>query len=245
MRKLFYFFTLTLLAYCCVTKVVNKKTNQNLIQSNIHFSKNQHSVLTEILNNFNTILEKKYDNRMYLYLLKLKGNYDTDTLKEEIERDWSCCEFVKKLRESKLLREMYKKENQKFVPILKVKKWVDSIRNSKLEFNEPSFSNIEEKDLKDINLFTNFNIQENNKLRIFNNYLGKFYYILYKSLSYRDKNIKKIIIEIVKLDGVSPLFYVNYAISTFDEKELNNSTLKLIIFNEIILPNLLNPDICC
>ncbi len=237
-----YFFII----YSC--NIINKKINSDQNSLNFNFTVSQSAILNKIIKDFDSILNLRYKGSMRLYLINLSKSHNT--LKTKINKNWTAYSYIRDLKKTKLLEEMYLKKNQKYKANLKIKKWVDSIRNSRLEKADLDAHIISELDLNErlfcneIN-YKNIDSQANKTPKIFDNYYGKFYYGLYKSLKHEDVKIKKLIANIVKLEGIYPFIYIDYVISTFNEKELSNKLFKLIIFSEIILPNIIRVDDCC
>lgn len=243
--KLILPFTLIFLFFKnCPSENIKSKEDQNNLKS--YFSSDQLTVMMKVIDNFDSIVKLNHNGKISLYLLELKRTYNNKAAKNQVINYWGSNNFIKEFKKVNLLREVYKKQNQKYLPSKEIIKWVDSIRNYDEKVTKSDISTISgliEDDLS--KNYTNNRIDsllnnDNSRIVLLDNYYGKFHYGLYKSLTSKHQKTKNLIIEIVKSDGIHPSVYIDYIVSNFNEKELNNHSFKLIIFSEIILPHLVD-----
>lgn len=213
-----------------------KKVSEKKLQNNVEYA----NILIELVDVFDYYLEKEYDtiseqeNQVYLFLNRITKVFTSDDYK--IKRD----EIVKDLQVfNSVLKELdsstfFVTQNQK--EKLEVIRWKDSIRKMyELEWNDkvdneiiPVINPLIKKDY----LVISDTIKYHKKL-----INDEFYFEIYKGTNINDIITRKWIEGIIVGPGKSETYSILHQLQkTKNKKLLTESSIKLLIISEFIIP---------
>ncbi len=244
--------TISLLVSC--TQLKNDKKEKYIYNFENSLNKNQILAINNLIESFDSVLIKKYsttitkpEKRILEFVNKLIYYYkvhDYNSIRKY-------CEFIlphiKSIKDNGLVREIWIPKNSNYKPLIKVKKWSDSIK----KVNNQSFLISELEDVSNIDLNKNaLNIIDTiNNIKVDNidkhhfmyelNNNGLLYYSIYKASSSSDKKIKEHVLNRINNENIAPILSLIAIRNSFEEKEMNNDLFKIIILFEFILPNYL------